>query len=67
VEDRGPGLDPAGSEVIFDRLFTTKDGGTGLGLAISKSIIESHGGRIWAGPAEPRGAVFRFNLPQQSE
>jgi PAS domain S-box-containing protein len=65
VEDRGPGLDPATSDAIFDHLFTTKEGGTGLGLAISKSIIEAHGGRIWAESAEPRGALFRFCLPQR--
>ena len=64
IEDRGPGLDPGTADNIFEHLFTTKEGGTGLGLAISKSIIEAHGGRIWAAPAEPRGAVFRFWLPQ---
>ena len=63
VEDRGPGLDPAAVEEVFERLFTTKEGGTGLGLTISKSIIEAHGGRIWAAAAEPLGAVFRFQLP----
>ncbi|MGZ3274813.1 MAG: ATP-binding protein [Caulobacteraceae bacterium] len=67
VEDRGPGLDPAASDAVFERLYTTKEGGTGLGLAISKSIVESHGGRIWAGPAQPHGAVFKFHLPQQGD
>ena len=62
VEDRGPGLDPDTAHQIFDHLFTTKTGGTGLGLSISKSIVESHGGRIWAEPANPNGAVFRFQL-----
>ena len=64
VEDRGPGLAPAAAEQMFERLFTTKEGGTGLGLTISKSIVEAHGGRIWAAAAEPLGAIFRFQLPQ---
>jgi PAS domain S-box-containing protein len=63
VEDRGPGLDPAQADRIFQHLFTTKAGGTGLGLSISKSIIESHGGRLWAEPATPKGASFCFKLP----
>lgn len=67
VEDRGPGLDPATAERIFEHLFTTKPGGTGLGLAISRSIIEAHGGRIWAEPAEPHGALFKFQLPLRGE
>ena len=66
VEDRGPGLDPNAADHMFDRLFTTKAGGTGLGLTISKSIIEAHGGRIWAAPAAPSGAVFRFQMPRGS-
>ncbi|HEY4030688.1 MAG TPA: ATP-binding protein [Caulobacteraceae bacterium] len=67
VEDRGPGLDPQTSEAIFGHLYTTKEGGTGLGLAISKSIIESHGGRIWAEAAPPYGALFKFCLPLQPD
>jgi len=63
IEDRGAGIDPGVAERIFDHLFTTKVGGTGLGLAISHSIIEAHGGRIWAEPATPRGTVFKFSLP----
>ena len=66
VEDRGPGLDPGSTETMFELLVTTKEGGSGLGLAISKSIIEAHGGAIWAAPAELRGAVFRFQLPRAS-
>jgi two-component system, LuxR family, sensor kinase FixL len=62
IEDRGPGLDPETAHQIFDHLFTTKTGGTGLGLSISRSIVESHGGRIWAEPANPNGAVFRFQI-----
>jgi PAS domain S-box-containing protein len=67
VEDRGPGLDPGLAETVFDHLFTTKQGGTGLGLAISKTIIEAHGGRIWVEAAQPHGAVFKFQLPQQGD
>jgi PAS domain S-box-containing protein len=67
IEDRGPGLDPAVADTVFDQLFTTKQGGTGLGLAISKSIIEAHGGRIWVERASPHGAVFKFQLPQRGE
>jgi PAS domain S-box-containing protein len=63
VEDRGPGLDSSKAEQIFEQLFTTKEGGTGLGLSISRSIIESHGGRIWVTPAAPRGARFCVQLP----
>jgi signal transduction histidine kinase len=66
IEDRGPGLEAAVADKIFDHLFTTKMGGTGLGLSISKSIITSHGGRIWAEPATPHGAVFRFQLPRSN-
>ena len=48
---------------MFDRLFTTKTGGTGLGLSISQSIIQAHGGRIWAEPAQPNGAILAFLIP----
>jgi signal transduction histidine kinase len=65
VRDTGVGLDPVGTDRLFDPFHTTKVGGMGMGLAISRSIIESHGGRIWAGPNSPRGAVFRFALPAE--
>jgi PAS domain S-box-containing protein len=66
VNDTGPGLplDQAGQ--IFDAFFTTKPQGSGMGLAISKSIVESHGGRIWANGDGGRGATFHFTLPTAS-
>jgi len=63
VRDCGAGLDSGTAERLFDAFYTTKPGGMGMGLAISRSIIESHGGRIWATPNTPRGAVFQFTLP----
>jgi PAS domain S-box-containing protein len=63
VEDRGPGVDPDKRDEIFESLFTTKLGGTGLGLSIARSILESHGGRIWVEQAEPRGAAFKLRIP----
>jgi len=63
VRDSGPGLDPANLERVFDAFFTTKPDGMGMGLAISRTIIESHGGRLWATSNSPRGAVFQFTLP----
>ena len=62
VSNSGPGLSPAGSEQIFQAFYTTKPGGLGIGLSICRSIIEAHGGRLWAAPNEPCGAVFRFAL-----
>ena len=63
VSDMGVGL-PAGSGTeIFNAFFTTKSQGTGLGLAITRSIVESHGGRVWAIENAPRGATFQFTLP----
>jgi signal transduction histidine kinase len=63
VSDMGVGL-PAGSGTeIFNAFFTTKSQGTGLGLAITRSIVESHGGRVWAIGNTPRGATFQFTLP----
>ena len=63
VNDTGPGLSPGKAEQIFDAFFTTKPQGSGMGLAISKSIVESHGGRIWANGDGGRGATFHFTLP----
>ena len=63
VSDTGPGFPPDRAEQIFDPFFTTKPHGTGMGLRISRSIIESHGGRLWAEGASGRGATFHLNLP----
>jgi signal transduction histidine kinase len=61
--DSGPGLDPKSLDRLFEALYTTKAQGMGLGLAICRSIIEAHGGRMWAGANEPRGAIFQFTVP----
>jgi len=63
VSDTGMGLAPEQAEQIFKAFFTTKADGTGMGLSISRSIIEAHGGRLWATANQPRGAVFQFTLP----
>jgi PAS domain S-box-containing protein len=63
VSDSGPGLPGASPERIFDAFYTTKASGLGIGLSICRSIVEAHGGRLWATPNEPQGAVFRMMLP----
>ncbi len=67
VSDNGVGLPPQHTEQIFNAFFTTKPHGTGMGLRISRSIIESHGGRLWAANNSPRGASFCFTLPTKAE
>jgi len=63
VRDTGPGLDPQGVERLFEAFYTTKPQGLGMGLAISRSIIQAHGGRLWARANVPQGAIFAFALP----
>jgi C4-dicarboxylate-specific signal transduction histidine kinase len=67
VSDTGVGLPPEQTEQIFNAFFTTKPHGTGMGLRISRSIVESHGGRLWAANNSPRGASFHFALPTKIE
>ena len=63
VSDTGVGLPPEQAEHVFRAFFTTKDNGTGMGLPITRSIIESHGGRLWVNDTRGRGATFQFTLP----
>jgi signal transduction histidine kinase len=67
VADTGVGLPPDQTDEIFNAFFTTKPHGIGMGLRISCSIIESHGGRLWAAENPPRGAKFSLTLPTHSE
>jgi C4-dicarboxylate-specific signal transduction histidine kinase len=67
VRDSGFGIDPQEIEAVFEAFHTTKPGGMGMGLAVSRSIIEGHGGRLWAEPNEPRGAIFKFTIPRKKE
>jgi len=67
VSDTGVGLPPKQADQIFNAFFTTKPHGTGMGLRISRSIVESHGGRLWAANNSPRGASFCFTLPTKAE
>jgi PAS domain S-box-containing protein len=66
VRDSGPGLDPRSLDRLFDAFYTTKPGGLGMGLAISRSIVEAHGGRLWATANDGPGATFQFTLPTRS-
>jgi PAS domain S-box-containing protein len=63
VRDSGPGINPENIERVFDAFYTTKSSGVGMGLSICRSIIEAHGGRLWADANKPKGAVFQFTLP----
>jgi PAS domain S-box-containing protein len=63
VEDSGPGLTPDAMNRLFDPFFTTKASGMGMGLSICRSIVVTHGGRLWASPPSPGGTVFQFTVP----
>jgi signal transduction histidine kinase len=63
VRDTGPGLSPESHSRLFEPFYTTKPEGMGMGLSICRSIIEAHGGRLWAIPCEPQGALFQFTIP----
>jgi PAS domain S-box-containing protein len=65
VSDTGPGLPAGNVDQIFSAFFTTKPQGSGMGLAISRSIVESHGGRLWASANDGQGATFHFTLPTE--
>ncbi|WP_374207476.1 ATP-binding protein [Bradyrhizobium sp. 190] len=67
VRDSGPGLDPTDMERVFKAFYTTKPKGMGMGLAICRSMVEAHGGRMWASANEPGGAVFQFTLPLERD
>ena len=64
VQDTGIGLDPQSMERIFDAFYTTKSGGMGMGLSISRSIVDNHGGRLWAVPNDGPGTAFHFTVPK---
>jgi PAS domain S-box-containing protein len=67
LQDSGIGFDPKNVERIFHAFHTTKPGGLGMGLSISRSIVEAHGGRLWAKANSPRGAAFEFTVPIREE
>jgi signal transduction histidine kinase len=67
VTDTGVGLPPQHADKVFDAFFTTKTHGSGMGLRISRSIVESHGGRLWAAANSPRGANFYFTLSANTQ
>jgi two-component system, LuxR family, sensor kinase FixL len=67
VRDSGTGLDGTVLDRLFEAFYTTKAHGMGIGLAVSRTIIQAHGGRLWAAPNAPQGAIFQFTLPADGE
>ena len=67
LRDSGPGVSPERLPHLFEPFFTTKPGGMGMGLSISRTIVEDHGGRLWATVNEPRGAIFQFTVPAHAD
>ena len=67
VEDSGPGIEPENIDRVFKAFYTTKPDGIGMGLSICRSIVEAHGGRLWATANVPHGATFQFTLPVKTE
>ena len=67
IRDSGPGFGETAPDRLFEAFYTTKENGMGIGLAVSRTIIQAHGGRLWAMPSAPQGAIFQFTLPTDSE
>jgi PAS domain S-box-containing protein len=67
VRDSGTGFHETAPDRLFEAFYTTKENGIGIGLAVSRTIIQAHGGRLWAIPNAPQGAIFQFTLPTDSE
>jgi signal transduction histidine kinase len=67
VQDSGVGLDPQSKEKLFDAFYTSKSVGMGMGLAISRSIVEHHGGHLWAVSNDGPGATFLFTIPWNAD
>ena len=67
MRDSGSGVSPDELPHLFEPFYTTKPGGMGMGLSISRTIVEDHGGRLWASANEPRGAIFQFTVPTHAD
>jgi signal transduction histidine kinase len=67
IRDSGPGIESANLDRVFEAFYTTKSSGVGMGLSICRSIVDAHGGRLWASANVPRGAIFQFTLPSAGD